>query len=223
MQLQPSDALPKIMLARFYSANTTRFLSVDPLPDSSDPMSPQSWNRYAYVLNNPMVFIDPTGLCTVDPESGPGGDCVTGIVVDQSDATVTVEYGDGKKEEHPAAVGDPSSPEATAEAEGTVTGTAWGPVSNLYESTQESYNEDTNPDNPYGPAIILVEGTGGRHIHGTTGPINDDTAALGGDSPDGRRFTAGCARVCNTTIIDLKADVDRTLAKKVTIKVRFQE
>ena len=144
------------MFARYYGANLGRLLSVDPLPDSADPMTPQSWNRYSYVLNNPMVFIDPTGLCTVDPESGPGGDCVTGIVVDNSDTTVTVEYGDGTKKEHPAAVGDPSSPEATEEAEGTVTGTAWGPVSNLYESTQESYNEDTNPGNPYGPAMILA-------------------------------------------------------------------
>jgi hypothetical protein len=162
-------------------------------------------------------------VCKVDPGCGPGGGCVTGIVIDNSDSTVTVEYGDGRKEEHRAAVGSPSLAEATEEAEGTVTGTAWGPTSKLYQNTQESYDEDTNRDNPYGPAIILVEGTDGRHIHGTTGPINDDVAALGGDSPEGRRFTYGCARLTNKTIIGLKADVDRTLAEKVTIKVRFQK
>jgi RHS repeat-associated protein len=39
------------MHARYYSANVGRFLSVDPV--LGNPSIPQSWNRYAYVQNNP--------------------------------------------------------------------------------------------------------------------------------------------------------------------------
>jgi len=36
-----------------------------------DPMNPQSWNRYGYVLNNPMALIDPFGLDSCTGYSGP--------------------------------------------------------------------------------------------------------------------------------------------------------
>jgi RHS repeat-associated protein len=41
------------MHARFYAPFMGRFLSVDPTWESADFGSPQSWNRYAYVRNNP--------------------------------------------------------------------------------------------------------------------------------------------------------------------------
>jgi RHS repeat-associated protein len=50
------------MHARYYSAAAGRFLSVDPV--LGNPSRPQSWNRYSYVLNSPLVNIDPTGRCT---------------------------------------------------------------------------------------------------------------------------------------------------------------
>ena len=48
-------------LARYYSSTQGRFISVDPALDSAKPVTPQSWNRYSYCLNNPLKFIDPTG------------------------------------------------------------------------------------------------------------------------------------------------------------------
>jgi len=48
--------------ARYYSSVQGRFTGVDPLMASAKPTQPESWNRYAYCLNNPLVFTDPTGL-----------------------------------------------------------------------------------------------------------------------------------------------------------------
>lgn len=48
------------MHARYYSPQAFRFLSVDPV--GGTPSSPQTWNRYTYVTNNPIKFIDPFGL-----------------------------------------------------------------------------------------------------------------------------------------------------------------
>jgi hypothetical protein len=39
-----------------------RFLSVDPVLNVKRALrNPQNWNRYAYVMNNPLNYIDPTG------------------------------------------------------------------------------------------------------------------------------------------------------------------
>lgn len=49
------------MHARHYGPLTGRLLSVDPTLESADPFLPQSWNRYNYVQNNPLLYVDPTG------------------------------------------------------------------------------------------------------------------------------------------------------------------
>jgi RHS repeat-associated protein len=48
------------MIGRYYAAPMGRFLSVD-TGDDSDPLNPQSWNKYTYVRNNPINATDPTG------------------------------------------------------------------------------------------------------------------------------------------------------------------
>ncbi len=45
--------------ARYYDPTTGRFLQADSIVP--DPANPQSLNRYAYVLNNPLKYTDPTG------------------------------------------------------------------------------------------------------------------------------------------------------------------
>lgn len=48
--------------ARYYSSKQGRFTGVDPLAASAKLANPQTWNRYMYVINNPMRFTDPTGM-----------------------------------------------------------------------------------------------------------------------------------------------------------------
>jgi uncharacterized protein RhaS with RHS repeats len=52
------------MMARYYSSSLGRFLAVDASTRSINDNNPQSWNRYAYTLNNPLVFVDPDGKLT---------------------------------------------------------------------------------------------------------------------------------------------------------------
>ncbi len=57
--------------ARYDSSGLGRFFSPDPdnISGFTHPGDPQSWNAYAYVRNNPLLFIDPTGTiyCRGDP------------------------------------------------------------------------------------------------------------------------------------------------------------
>jgi len=48
---------------RQYSPPMARWMTPDPAGLAAvDPSNPQSWSRYPYVLNNPVVLTDPTGL-----------------------------------------------------------------------------------------------------------------------------------------------------------------
>jgi RHS repeat-associated protein len=48
--------------ARSFGSMAGRFTSPDPLLASAKPALPQSWNRYTYVMNNPLKFVDPSGM-----------------------------------------------------------------------------------------------------------------------------------------------------------------
>lgn len=45
--------------ARYYMPEIGRFVSADTIVP--EPENPQSYNRYVYVRNNPMNFMDPSG------------------------------------------------------------------------------------------------------------------------------------------------------------------
>ena len=48
--------------ARMYQNLHGRFTAVDPLLASGKSANPQTFNRYVYCLNNPLIFTDPDGL-----------------------------------------------------------------------------------------------------------------------------------------------------------------
>lgn len=50
------------MQARYYSSTTGRFTRPDPILSSGITTNPQTWNRYSYCLNNPLSYVDPTGM-----------------------------------------------------------------------------------------------------------------------------------------------------------------
>jgi hypothetical protein len=56
--------------ARYYHPALGRFVSADTIVP--EPGNPQSLNRYAYVLNNPLRYVDPSGHA-VDPGGAAGG------------------------------------------------------------------------------------------------------------------------------------------------------
>jgi RHS repeat-associated protein len=60
---QREDVSTNLMFyrARYYSPAVGRFLSADTIVPQLE--NPQAWNRYAYVVNSPLKYNDPTGHC----------------------------------------------------------------------------------------------------------------------------------------------------------------
>jgi RHS repeat-associated protein len=66
---QDQDTVPSLndFWFRRHSPSQGRWISPDPAGlGAVSPVNPQSWNRYAYVVNNPMAATDPTGMDTAD-------------------------------------------------------------------------------------------------------------------------------------------------------------
>jgi RHS repeat-associated protein len=62
---------------RQYTPQQGRWMSPDPYSGSYDAGNPQSFNRYSYVMNNPVALTDPSGL---DGGSASGIACISAVV-----------------------------------------------------------------------------------------------------------------------------------------------
>jgi RHS repeat-associated protein len=83
--------------ARLYDPVLGRFLSPDPYVQ--DPLFSQSYNRYSYALNNPLLYTDPTGEFFFTAILGPLGMLIDaacwGAVIGGATYTASVALSDG--------------------------------------------------------------------------------------------------------------------------------
>ncbi len=143
------------MRGRVYDPTLGKFLSPDPFV--SDPLRPQAWNRYSYVLNNPVSLHDPTGFQDDDDDGG-GRDSVT---VEGGTTTITFGTGSILEGNMPAASQGSGSVPVT-------TGTTETVISGLYGTQQAETPQPApltigpttvSPPNP--PPPINDDGSGG--------------------------------------------------------------
>ena len=118
------------MNARMYDPLLGRHSSAD--PTVPDPENGQSFNRYTYVLNNALVFIDPTGLGPTADENWKGIDADYGKAPGSYFASSFVPTATGM----PAgSMNSGSQPEAAAATGGSGSSTANSGTSNGFKET----------------------------------------------------------------------------------------
>jgi RHS repeat-associated protein len=158
---------------RIYDPRTGRFLSPDPLVKNFS--NGQDYNRYSYAENNPLSFVDPSGLEDTGPPSDPGPSADTTGVPDS---------------DKPFLVG-----ELTTDPDGVTTRyTTFDP--SLVPGGQDAYGFPGDPTGPFealvpignGPALPNVgalgqSGQGGTGQGGTTYPLPG-----GGRAPSDRVY-----------------------------------
>ncbi|MGH9656695.1 MAG: RHS repeat domain-containing protein, partial [Bryobacteraceae bacterium] len=76
-QIRDNETGMDFFQARYFTNALGRFNSPDPENAGADPADPQTWNAYAYVRNNPLALIDPSGLTTCDANGNHCQDTIT--------------------------------------------------------------------------------------------------------------------------------------------------
>ena len=84
----PRWSFPVSLNGRVQDAISGRFISPDPFV--TEPGNTQNWNRYTYVYNNPLSYIDPSGFeqrcwqqqATVSFQNAPNEVTAVGITID---------------------------------------------------------------------------------------------------------------------------------------------
>jgi RHS repeat-associated protein len=134
------------MRGRIYDPTLSRFLTADPYVTA--PYSTQGWNRYAYVLNNPLRFTDPSGFQPYRGEANPYG----GTPAPSGGYT-----GPYRVDAPPAVITPPATPSSGGASSAGATG---GPPTSPLTSTPGTPN--AGPSVGHGPAATSTyDGSGG--------------------------------------------------------------
>jgi RHS repeat-associated protein len=137
--------------ARYYSSAMGRFMSPDPIIMNDLRMiNPQRWNKYAYVINNPLILTDPTGkdAAYVNFSGMANGFGHAGVMSIHHDGSATFSYKDGDGKIHM----DDSLPKVQFDANGL-------PTAASYASLAKAVADfDTAPgQTPIDPASVGID------------------------------------------------------------------
>ena len=162
--------------ARYFNGTHGRFTSVDPLMASASVYSPQTFNRYVYVSNNPLNDTDPTGTIA---QSQSRGDCPEGKVCDENGKVV--EF-DAKGNIIVGSLGVVTSQAVKEVVKEVIIEPKWWEMAWYY--TKKGFTQT-------GKSIVTVGKVGGSVLTILLNPTSTGCSASPGMSSDG---DGGCVR-----------------------------
>ena len=141
------------MHARYHNAVFGRFLSIDPI--LGEPSRPQTWNRYVYATNNPVILADPKGMYVTN--CGSNSDCQLQAALFEGERHQALQSNDAAVRAAAAAYGDPGVENGVL--------VAFGPTSNGDPA-------ETDASSEFGMQMVLGPAgrNGQRHI-GSSSPV----------------------------------------------------
>lgn len=160
--------------ARYYDPSVGRFVSRDPI--QGNVRSPQSLNRYEYVLSNPLRFIDPSGLTTQDAVQNPQWSPLA-LGFSLPNMSNNPQFTPQGKPVICEGLNDCVADALTIVSSAAGSGTA-GDVTSFISSAFSSYNDATQPNESSAAKILSIGGEAALLVIGLSDPVLGGTISL---------------------------------------------